>query len=160
MFSAADVALLKIEASGLAWLPLGDSDAVSPEEEIRVLGYPRAGELGLGMIPAAGKVLGVRYSPNYSFLQFEAKPFDKGHSGGPVINSRGEVIGIAMGVFISGDMNVPHQLAVTINTAKEILPPQFGVMKNLSPSSGHEQLCCGSRGSRAIAPWITSRQVV
>ena len=121
-FLSGDVALLKISASGLAWLSLGASEALKPEEEIRVLGYPRAG-LGLGMIPASGKALGLRSLPSgVSLLQIEASTYDKGHSGGPVINSRGQVVGIAKGTYTSGDTGVTHQLAVATATIREILP--------------------------------------
>ncbi|MBC7170221.1 trypsin-like peptidase domain-containing protein, partial [Candidatus Bipolaricaulota bacterium] len=121
-FLSGDVALLKIPASGLAWLPLGASEDLKPEEEIRVLGYPRAG-LGLGMIPAGGKALGLRSLPSgVSLLQIEASTYDKGHSGGPVINSRGQVVGIAKGTYTSGDTGVTHQLAVATATIREILP--------------------------------------
>jgi len=121
-FLSGDVALLKIPASGLAWLSVGASEALKPEEEIRVLGYPRAG-LGLGLIPAGGKALGVRSLPSgVSLLQIEVSTYDKGHSGGPVINSRGQVVGIAMGWSTSSDTGVTHQLAVATDTIKAILP--------------------------------------
>lgn len=120
---SADVALLKIKGvSGLYCLPLGDSDSVLPEDEIRILGYPRAGELGLGLVLATGKVLGLRRLEGFSLLEFEASPFDKGHSGGPIINARGEVIGLAMGVAIYEELGVRHQLGVAINTARILLP--------------------------------------
>jgi len=120
---SADLALLKIKGvSGLSCARLGDSDKAAPEDEIRILGYPRAGEFGLGLVIASGKVIGLRRMEGFSLLQFEASPFDKGHSGGPIINARGEVIGIAMGVETT-ELGVAHQLGVAINTAREILPP-------------------------------------
>ncbi|MDD3747919.1 MAG: serine protease [Candidatus Bipolaricaulis anaerobius] len=125
---SADVALLKMKGvSGLPCLPLGDSDRIAIEEEIRVLGYPKAGDLGLGLVAGSGKVIGVRHFDGYSFIQFEASPFDKGHSGGPIINSRGEVLGIAMGVWTSESLE-QHKLGVAINTARNILPAGIGVM--------------------------------
>jgi S1-C subfamily serine protease len=121
-FLSADVALLKIAASGLPWLPLGAAETLKPEEEIRVLGYPRAG-LGLGMIPAAGKALGIRrLASGVHYVQIEVTMYDKGHSGGPVINSRGQVVGIAKGTSTFTDTGIVHQLAVATATIKEILP--------------------------------------
>lgn len=123
----ADIALLKIKgASGLPCAVLGDSDRVVPEEEIRLLGYPRAGEYGLGLVVGSGKVLGVRHFEGYSYLQIDVSPFDKGHSGGPVINARGEVVGLAKGVEVT-EVLVFHQFAVAINTAKEIIPTWIAV---------------------------------
>lgn len=121
-FLSADVALLKISGSGLPWLPLGISEDLKPEEEVRVLGYPRA-QLGLGMIPAVGKALGVRRLPSgVSYLQIDASTYDKGHSGGPVINLRGQVVGIAKGTTTFPDTGVTHQLAVATATIREIVP--------------------------------------
>jgi S1-C subfamily serine protease len=121
-FLSADVVLLKIHATGLAWLPLGTSEDLKPEEEIRVLGYPRA-QIGLGMIPAAGKALGVRRLPSgVSYLQIDAAPYDKGHSGGPVINSRGQVVGLAKGISTFADTGVTYQLAVATATIRDIVP--------------------------------------
>lgn len=126
---SADVALLKIKGvSGLYCLPLGDSESVALEDEIRILGYPRPGDLGVGMILASGKVLGLRRMQGFTLVEFEASPFDKGHSGGPIINNKGEVIGLAMGVEayeVVGGV-VQHQLGIAINTAKEILPTGIG----------------------------------
>ena len=136
-----DVALLKIEATGLASLPIGKSEDLKPEEEIRVLGYPRAG-LGLGLIPAAGKALGTRRKGDLVFLQIEASPYDKGHSGGPVINSRGQVVGIAMGTFTSKETGVTHQLAVATPTIREIVPSNLlGLEKNIILGSLWARLC-------------------
>lgn len=120
-----DVALLKIEAMGLDSLPIGNSEDLNPEEEVRVLGYPRAGALGLGLIPAAGKALGVRIKGELAFLQIEVSPYDRGHSGGPVINRRGQVVGIAMGTYTSKETGAVHQLAVATKTIKEIVPPSL-----------------------------------
>lgn len=50
-----DVALLKIGASGLTWLALGDSDRLAYEEEIRVLGYPLSA-YGSGYVAVRGTV--------------------------------------------------------------------------------------------------------
>jgi S1-C subfamily serine protease len=118
---SADVALLKISASGLHWLSLGDSTALKPEEEVRVLGYPRAG-LGLGLIPAGGKALGLRKTQDFVLLQIEVSPFDKGHSGGPVIDAQGRIVGIAIGTYTSKETGVVHQLAIATPTIREILP--------------------------------------
>lgn len=114
----ADVALLRISAIGLSWLPLGDSDAIGYEEEIRVLGYPLP-EHGAGYIAVPGRVQGFRVRDGVRFLQHDA-PTEAGHSGGPVVNARMEIVGIHVG-FIKGEHSA-YTLAVAVNSVKYLLP--------------------------------------
>ncbi len=82
-----DVALLKIGASGLTWLALGDSDKLAYEEEIRVLGYPLP-DYGSGYVAVKGTVQGFRSRAGATLIQHDA-PTAGGHSGGPS-STRGE----------------------------------------------------------------------
>jgi len=115
----ADVAVLRIPASGLEYLTLGDSEDLAYYEEICVLGYSRP-SIGVGFIPARGYFIGLRTSPSASYLQFEATPLDYGHSGGPVIDARGHVVGIVVRVVADLELGVFNKLAVTTDTVNEV----------------------------------------
>jgi WD40 repeat protein len=117
----ADVAILKIPASGLTWFALGDSDKVAIEEQIRVLGYPLPGA-GVGLIAVAGVIQGTRVLAGVKLLQHNASTAS-GHSGGPVINAQGEIIGIHSARLTD---QPEYRLAVAVNEAKRLIP--WGVL--------------------------------
>ncbi len=114
---AMDVALLKIPASGLVWLALGDSDALS-YEEIRVLGYPLPGA-GVGFIAVAGTIQGFRTRDDTRLIQHDA-PTEGGHSGGAVVNDHGEIVGVHTS-WVGGEHS-QYTLGVAINSANSLIP--------------------------------------
>lgn len=118
-----DIALLRITATGLPSLPMGDSDDLRLEEEIRLLGYPQQ-EAGVGLIIGRGVFLGTRIdSGGAELIQIDVSPFDHGHSGGPVINAAGEIVGVAVKTWRGSEADADtHKLAVSINTAKRLIP--------------------------------------
>ena len=87
-----DLAVLKVAASGVTPLPLGDSDTVNIGAKVYVAGNPKGleGTFSDGLISR-------RESYPKKRLQMTA-PISPGSSGGPVLNSRGEVIGISVAV--------------------------------------------------------------
>ena len=84
-----DLAILKIEATGLSPLPLGDSDRIRQGQPIIALGNP----LGLKLSVVRGIVSGTRDIEGKPMIQL-AVPIEEGNSGGPALDSRGRVIGI------------------------------------------------------------------
>jgi WD40 repeat protein len=150
--SDTDVAVLRITASGLAYLTLGDSNALAYYEEISALGYS-VPTIGVGFIPARGYFIGLRASPSATYVQFEASPLDHGHSGGPVIDATGHVVGLIVGVVADPELGVFNKLAVATGTVVEVLarplPPctLIGHTKNVNSvafSPGGEVLVSGS----------------
>jgi len=121
----ADIAILKIDATGLPSLSLGDSDTLQLDEEIRLLGYPQQAA-GVGLIIGRGTFLGSRIAldvDDVRLIQIDVSPFDHGHSGGPVINATGEIVGVAVHTWTGVEEGAEtHKLAVSANTAKRFIP--------------------------------------
>jgi len=88
-----DIALLKVQGAGFPHLTLADSFTVQQGETVFAIGNPGEGMLfsvTKGIVSAVGKFAGA--GPG-TWIQTDA-PINSGNSGGPLINSRGEVIGI------------------------------------------------------------------
>jgi serine protease Do len=113
-----DVALLKIDGvKNLPVAPLGDSSKIRVGEWVCAIGNPLAYEhtVTVGVVSFLGRKLFDQSLDNY--IQTDAA-INVGNSGGPLINARGEVIGI--NAAVSEDAN-NIGFAVPINQAREIL---------------------------------------
>ena len=93
-----DLALLKVTAYGVKPLPLGDSDAVKIGETVYVAGNPK----GLEGTFSDGIISSRRDRDTKERLQMTA-PISLGSSGGPVLNRKGEVIGVSVAIYVSLD---------------------------------------------------------
>ena len=93
-----DLALLKVEAAGLPVMPLGDSSALQVGEPVMAIGNP----FGLDQTATVGIVSAldraIESKPNGRFIQTDAS-INPGNSGGPLVNRRGQAIGINTVVF-------------------------------------------------------------
>ncbi|ADR18864.1 Do family serine endopeptidase [Calditerrivibrio nitroreducens] len=123
-----DLALLKIdvENADLKPLKLGDSDSLEIGEWVVAIGNPFGLESSYtaGIISAKGRDLGE--GPYDNFLQTDAS-INPGNSGGPLVNLKGEVIGINTAIIASGQ---GLGFAVPVNTLKNILPQlKKGIVK-------------------------------
>ncbi|MBW4654821.1 MAG: trypsin-like peptidase domain-containing protein [Kaiparowitsia implicata GSE-PSE-MK54-09C] len=115
-----DVAVVKIEADALPSVTLGDSDSLLPGEWAIAIGNP----LGLdntvtaGIISATGRSSAQVGIPDQraSFIQTDAA-INPGNSGGPLLNERGEVIGVNTAIRANAQ---GLGFAIPINTAKRI----------------------------------------
>jgi serine protease Do len=117
-----DVALLKVEPQKpLPIVPLGDSDRVTVAEWVLVIGSPFGLDhsVTLGIVSHTGRadISPMGRPGSYDFIQTDAS-INPGNSGGPVVNLRGEVIGIATAVNATGQ---GIGFAIPINMAKEIV---------------------------------------
>ena len=83
-----DLALLKVEATGLPVIPLGDSTALQVGEPVMAIGNPFGLEqtVTTGIVSATGRVIGS--GPYDDFIQTDAS-INPGNSGGPLINATG-----------------------------------------------------------------------
>ena len=122
-----DVAVLKIEATGLTAAPLGNSDEARVGEWVLAVGNPLGENLTFtvtqGIISAKGRSLNL---PNRSqssiqdFIQTDAA-INPGNSGGPLINVRGEVIGINSAIASPTGLSAGYGFAVPINLANAVM---------------------------------------
>ncbi len=120
-----DIALLKVDGKGrLPAAPLGDSDTLRVGEWVCAIGNPLAYEhtVTVGVVSYIGRKLFDKSLDNY--IQTDAA-INFGNSGGPLINTRGEVIGINTAIS-SRASNIGF--AVPVNQARSVLPQlkQFG----------------------------------
>ena len=115
-----DLALLKVDATGLPVIPLGDSTALQVGEPVMAIGNPFGLEqtVTTGIVSATGRVIGS--GPYDNFIQTDAS-INPGNSGGPLINVRGEVIGINTAIFSRGGGSVGIGFAVPSSLAKTVI---------------------------------------
>ena len=96
-----DVALLKIAATGLPTLRIGSSDAIKPGQWVVAIGSPFGLDHSVtaGIVSAVGRsnpmIATQKYVP---FIQTDVA-INRGNSGGPLLNTRGEVVGINSQIF-------------------------------------------------------------
>ena len=103
LFEDRDLALLKIEASGLPYLALADSAAVRHLDPVVIIGYPMAGILGSDVSTSKGDITAIRQGPEGSRIFQTNATINPGNSGGPVVAETGEVIGLVFAKLAADD---------------------------------------------------------
>ena len=117
-----DLALLKIEQTGLATLPLGNSDAVQVGDIVLAVGNPLGiGQtVTMGIVSAKGRSTGSGDGSYEDFLQTDA-PINHGNSGGALVSMKGELVGINSQIVSPGDGNIGIGFAIPSNMARHVL---------------------------------------
>ncbi len=122
-----DLALLKIEKTGLTAAPLGDSDALQVGETVVAIGNPLGNELAgtvtSGIISAKNREVTSDTGYTFHLLQTDAA-INPGNSGGALVNGKGELIGINNMKEVSAGFNISAEgigFAIPINDAKPII---------------------------------------
>jgi S1-C subfamily serine protease len=143
-----DVAVVKVAAAGLPVAPLGDSTKVRPGEWAIAIGNP----LGLdntvtaGIISAVQRTNALGEGQRVPYLQTDAA-VNPGNSGGPLINERGQVIGIntairqapGAGLSFAIPINLGRQIAAQILNTGHASHPYIGVrLQSLTPQLARE----------------------
>lgn len=116
-----DIALIKVKSwRNLQAVKLGDSDTLKVGEWVVAIGSPFGLEhtVTAGIVSAKGRVIGS--GPYDDFIQTDAS-INPGNSGGPLINMKGEVIGINTAIFSRSGGNVGIGFAIPINLARGII---------------------------------------
>jgi hypothetical protein len=90
-----DLALLKIPGSNFPILPIAESRKVSVMDPVLAMGFPMTSTIGFDVSAYDGKINAVRKSEHTPLLQIDAS-INPGNSGGPLLNDRGEVVGIVV----------------------------------------------------------------
>ena len=113
-----DLALVKIEATGLPAAALGDSNKLRVGEFVMALGHPFGLEqtVSFGIVSRKGAPLTVA-APGFEFIQTDAA-VNPGNSGGPLINMAGEVVGVNSMAARNGTIG----FAIPVNLVKMLLP--------------------------------------
>jgi S1-C subfamily serine protease len=119
-----DVALLKIEPKGkpLAALELGDSSSLQVGQKVLAIGNPFGFQstLTTGVVSALGRTVSTSQSTFIDEAIQTDAAINRGNSGGPLINSHGEVIGINSAIYTPSGTTAGIGFAIPINTAKRI----------------------------------------
>jgi serine protease Do len=148
-----DLALVKVEGSGLPVVKLGNSDQVQIGEWVLAVGYPLTlqSTVTAGIVSAKGRsigILGEQNNPrnyNYNdenaeqpqinssieaFIQTDAA-INPGNSGGALVNAQGELIGINSAIASKSGSYEGYGFAIPINLAKKIMDDfiKFGSVK-------------------------------
>ena len=124
-----DLAVLKISASDLPVLYLGDSDKVRVGDVVLAVGNPlNIGEtVTAGIISAKGRQTGLSNGSFEDFLQTDA-PINRGNSGGALVNTRGELIGINSQIVSPSPEggNIGIGFAIPSNMARTVVDSLIG----------------------------------
>lgn len=117
-----DLAVLKIDAKDLPTLSLGDSDKVRVGDPVLAVGNP----LGIGqtvtsgIISAKGRQTGLSDGSFEDFLQTDAA-INRGNSGGALVNTSGQLIGINSQILSPSGGNIGIGFAIPANMAKAVM---------------------------------------
>jgi S1-C subfamily serine protease len=119
-----DVALVKIDPKGkqLATLPLGDSAVLQVGQKVLAIGNPFGFQstLTTGVVSAIGRTVQTSQTTFIDEAIQTDAAINRGNSGGPLINTHGEVIGINSAIYTPTGTTAGIGFAIPINTAKAI----------------------------------------
>lgn len=131
---ATDIALLKIEATGLPYMKYGDSDDLRLGQWVLAIGnpYDLRSTITAGIVSAKGRSL-----PSYreefiieAFIQTDAA-VNPGNSGGALVNAKGELVGINTAIATRTGSYDGYSFAVPSNMARKVVEDirKFGIVQ-------------------------------
>jgi serine protease Do len=129
-----DIALLKVEASGLPFVKYGDSDRVRVGEWVLAVGNPfnLTSTVTAGIVSAKGRNIGIlreRYGIE-SFIQTDAA-VNPGNSGGALVNLAGELVGINTAIATPTGSYAGYSFAVPVSLVRKVVGDlmEFGMVQ-------------------------------
>lgn len=118
-----DLAIIKIQSKKrFKALPMGDSDAIRVGDWVIAIGSPfgLSQTVTVGIVSAERQSVRIENREYRNFIQTDAA-INKGNSGGPMLNIRGEIVGINTAIFAPTGVFSGIGFAIPINNAKDIL---------------------------------------
>ena len=117
-----DLALLKVSDKNLPFAELGDSEKLRVGEWVLAIGNPWGFEhtVTAGIVSSKGRQLGIPDVPYQDYIQTDAA-INRGNSGGPLVNMRGEVVGITSNIISPSGGNIGIGFAIPSNLARKIV---------------------------------------
>lgn len=133
---SSDLAMLKIEEKNLPFILYGNSDMVKIGQWVLAVGYPLNLETTVtaGIVSAKSRSLGLNArksnSPIESFIQTDAA-VNQGNSGGALINTNGELVGIVSAIASPTGAYAGYSYAIPVNIVKKIINDllQYGTVQ-------------------------------
>ncbi len=127
---SSDIAVLKIDGTGLPYLVYGNSDEVKLGQWVLAIGYPLTLETTVtaGIVSAKGRSIGINerqtrgtnISPVESFIQTDAA-VNQGNSGGALVTTDGKLVGINSAILAPNGTYAGYSFAIPVNIAKKIV---------------------------------------
>ncbi len=141
VYESSDIALIKINASNLPYITFGNSDNVKVGEWVLAVGNPfnLTSTVTAGIVSAKGRDLEGNKNID-SFIQTDAA-VNPGNSGGALVNTRGELIGINTAITSRTGSFIGYSFAIPSNIVKKVVEDimEFGmVQKAILGVSGGE----------------------
>jgi Do/DeqQ family serine protease len=126
---SSDLAVLKIDATKLPFMVYGNSDNIQLGQWVLAIGYPLTldATVTAGIVSATGRSIGINSrqtqkgdTPVESFIQTDAA-VNQGNSGGALINTNGELIGINSAILAPSGTYAGYSFAIPVNIIKKIV---------------------------------------
>jgi S1-C subfamily serine protease len=139
-----DLAVIRIPASGLAYVRLGDSNALRVGQLVVAIGNPLGFDstVSTGVVSALGRALRSRTGRLIENIIQHTAPLNPGNSGGPLLDARGHVVGIntaiiaaAQGIGFAVPSNTMNRVVSQLLTHGRVRRSYLGIVGQIRPLS-------------------------